>query len=95
MKFNSYIHRRDLHTVLPKHAVLASNNRPRLSKTMPIDDKIDTKANSQLKRPILNSTSSDLGTVTDSDNDMNAKRPKLEDISESSPKISESNLDSV
>ncbi len=49
-----------------------------------MEDKLDT--NSQLKRPKLNSTSSDLDIGPDSDNDSKAKRQKLEEINESSPK---------
>jgi len=82
-----YIRRRDLHTVLPKHAVSTLNHSPRLSKTMSVEDKLDT-----LKRPKLHSTSSDSGLVADSDNETKAKRQKLEEINESSPKT---NLDPV
>ncbi|CAF1101708.1 unnamed protein product [Rotaria sp. Silwood1] len=93
-----YIRRRDLHTVLPKHAVSTTNNNnnsPRLSKTMSIDDKLDTNTNSQRKRPLLNSTSSDSGIVADSDNEIKIKRQKIEEINESSPKTLESNCDSI
>jgi hypothetical protein len=92
-EFNRYIRRRDLHTVLPKHAVSASNNSPRLSKTMAVEDKLD--ANLSLKRPKLNSTSSDSGIVADSEVDTKVKRQKLEEINESSPKTMESNSDTV
>ncbi len=54
---------------------------------MVIEDKLDT--NLQLKRPKLNSTSSD------SDMDLKVKRQKLEEMNESSPKTSETNLDTV
>jgi hypothetical protein len=46
----------------------------------------DTQSNLPLKRPKLSSTSSDSGIVADSDGDSKAKRTKLEDINESSPK---------
>lgn len=84
--------RRDLHTVLPKHVASTASNSPRLSKTMSMDDKIDTNSNPQLKRPQLNSTSSDSGIIADSDNDLKIKRPKIEDNNESSSKPSQSNL---
>jgi hypothetical protein len=61
---------------------------------MVIEDKLDT--NLQLKRPKLNSTSSDPGVGPDSDVETKAKRLKLEQIDEvnnesSSPKTSELN----
>jgi len=95
LKLHSYIRRRDLHTVLPKHAILTSNNSPRLSKTMLIEEKLDTSINTQLKRPKLNSTSSDSGIVADSDVDPKIKRQKIEETNEPSPKTSESNIDTV
>jgi len=91
--FNSYIRRRDLRTILPEHAISASNNSPRLSKTMSIEDKLDT--NLSLKRPKLSSTSSDSGIVADSDVDTKIKRQKIEETNEPSPKTSESNIDTV
>ena len=76
MEINSYIRRRDLHTVLPKHAVSIASNSPRLSKTMLLEEKLDTNINTLLKRPKLNSTSSDSGIVADSDVDTKTKRQK-------------------
>ncbi|CAF1516680.1 unnamed protein product, partial [Adineta steineri] len=43
-----------------------------------------------LKRPKLDSTSSEPGSIPDSDSESTAKRVKLELINESSPKTSES-----
>ena len=79
---NSYIRRRDLHTVLPKHAIPTASNSPRLSKTMSMEEKLDANTNLSLKRPKLNSPLSDSSIITDSDGDSKAKRPKLEDINE-------------
>jgi hypothetical protein len=80
-----------LHTVLSKTS--AANHSPRLFKANSIDEKFQS---SHLKRPKLNSTSSDTDLVPDSDNELAAKRSKLEQIdeinTESSPKPSESNL---
>jgi hypothetical protein len=90
---NSYIRRRDLHTVLPKHAASTLTNSPRLSKTMSIEEKLDV--NLPLKRPKLSSTSSDSGIVADSDVETKAKRQKLEEINESSPKTTETNPDPI
>ncbi|CAF0877495.1 unnamed protein product [Adineta ricciae] len=84
-----YIRRRDLHTVLPKHAGLTSNNSPRLSKTVSMDEKLEP--NPQIKRAKLNSTSSDSGIVADSDVDAKVKRPKIEETAEPS----ENNRDTV
>ncbi|CAF1346094.1 unnamed protein product [Adineta steineri] len=90
-----YIRRRDLHTVLPRH-VSNTTNSPRLSKTISMEEKIDTtNLNTQIKRPKLNSTSSDSGIVADSDAETKIKRQKIEETNEPSPKTSESNLDSV
>lgn len=77
---NRYIRRRDLHTVLPKHVGLTSNNSPRLGKTVSIDEKPDI--NPQIKRAKLNSTSSDSGIVPDSDVDSKIKRQKIEETTE-------------
>ncbi len=60
-----------------------------------MEDKLDTNTNLPIKRPKLNSTSSDSGIVADSDGDSKAKRVKLEDINESSPKTSETNSDAI
>jgi hypothetical protein len=72
-----------------------SNQSPRLSKTNS-DEKSETSIISHLKRPKLGSTSSDSGTILDSDVETTPKRPKLEQIdeinTESSPKTSELNL---
>ncbi|CAF0961548.1 unnamed protein product [Adineta ricciae] len=84
-----YIRRRDLHTVLPKHAGLTSNNSPRLSKTVSMDEK--SEPNPQIKRAKLNSTSSDSGIVADSDVDAKVKRQKIEEAAEPS----ENNRDTV
>ncbi len=93
---HSYIRRRDLHTVLPKHAMATSNQSPRLLKTNSVDEKSETNMISHLKRPKLDSTSSDSGTILDSDVEIKTKHPKLEQIdeinTESSPKTSELNL---
>jgi hypothetical protein len=62
---------------------------------MSMEDKLDTNTNLPIKRPKLNSTSSDSGIVADSDGDSKAKRVKLEDINESSPKTSETNSDAI
>jgi hypothetical protein len=62
---------------------------------MSMEDKLDTNTNLPIKRPKLNSTSSDSGIVADSDGDSKAKRVKLEDINESSPKTSEINSDTI
>jgi hypothetical protein len=73
-----------------------SNQSPRLSKTNSIDEKSEINTNLHLKRPKLNSTSSDPGIGPDSDVESKAKRLKLEQIDEvnnesSSPKTSELN----
>ena len=86
---NRYIRRRDLHTVLPKHAGLTSNNSPRLSKTVSMDEK--SEPNPQIKRAKLNSTSSDSGILADSDVDTKVKRQKIEETTEPS----ENNRDTV
>ena len=62
---------------------------------MLLEEKLDTNINTLLKRPKLNSTSSDSGIVADSDVDTKTKRQKLEETNEPSPKTSESNLDTV
>ena len=90
IEFNSYIHRRDLHTVLPKHAAFTANNSPRLSKTMTADEKINTNNNSQLKRSKLTSVSSDPGLVVNSNDDEKSKRHKSDETNESSSNSSES-----
>jgi hypothetical protein len=82
--FNSYIHRRDLRTILPTYV------NPRSSKTIAADAKPNT-----LKRPKLDSTSSDSGLVADLDVETKAKRPKLEETNEPSPKTSEPDVDTV
>jgi hypothetical protein len=73
-----------------------SNPSPRLSKTNSIDEKSETSINPHLKRPKLDSTSSEPGSIPDSDIESKAKRLKLEQINEltneSSPKTSESIL---
>ncbi|CAF4711025.1 unnamed protein product, partial [Rotaria sp. Silwood1] len=88
-----YIRRRDLHTVLPQHAISTLNQSPRLSRTNLLDEKSETNMNSSLKRPKLNSPSSD--TTIETDSDVVAKRLKLESNdelnNESSPKTSETN----
>ncbi|CAF1191243.1 unnamed protein product [Adineta steineri] len=85
-----YVRQRDLHTVLPKDVVATSSQSPRLSKTTSVDDKSETNTNLHLKRPKLDSTSSEPGSIPDSDSESTAKRVKLELINESSPKTSES-----
>ncbi|CAF3233829.1 unnamed protein product [Rotaria socialis] len=90
-----YMRRRDLHTVLPKHAVLTAASSPRLSKAMSLDDKLDSKSSTQLKLPRLNSTSSDSVVIVDSDLEPKIKRQKLEDANESSTKTLEPTLGSL
>ncbi|CAF1510551.1 unnamed protein product, partial [Adineta steineri] len=80
-----YVRQRDLHTVLPKDVIATSSQSPRLSKTASIDDKSETNTNLHLKRPKLDSTSSEPGSIPDSDSESTAKRVKLELINESSP----------
>ncbi len=87
---NSYIRRRDLHTVLPRHT------NPTSMKTNSMDEKSETNRSSNLKRSKLNSTSSETSIGPDSDVEIKEKRLKLEQIDEtndeSSPKPSELNL---
>ena len=81
-----YIRRRDLHTILPKHAISVSSPSPRLSKTVSLEEKPDGNTQSQLKRAQLSSTSSDSGLVVDGEPEVQVKRHKSDDASESSPK---------
>lgn len=56
---------------------------------MSVEEKNDSiSASRPIKRPKLDSQSSDSGLVQDGESEIQGKRAKLEDINESSPKTS-------
>lgn len=84
--------RKDLLTFLPKDETTTVNQSPQLLKTDSIDEKSETNIHPHLKRPKLDSTSSEPGSVSSSNVEPTPKRSRLEQIDESSPRTMETNL---